>query len=79
MRVAPGDIKFMVTGVQKVNGIPTPGIISQGHDTRQDAEDKRPTDGQYAHLTDVKGYVSNERRANHTDYGYIRRYAADPE
>lgn len=62
MKVAPSDIRYAVIGVQKVKGIPTPGILSQGHLTRNDAHEKMPTDSRYAHLAQVIGYVSNHRR-----------------
>lgn len=62
MKVAPSDIRYRVVGVQKVKGVPTPGVLSDGHETRQQAEDKKPTDSAYAHLAEVVGYVSNHRR-----------------
>lgn len=61
MKVQPTDIRYMIVGVQKVKGLPTPGVLSKGHATYDDAADKLPIDGRYAHLAKVVGYVSNHR------------------
>lgn len=72
MKVAPHDIRYAVIGVKKVKGVPTHGIISDGHESRQAAMDKMPTDSAYAHLSQVIGYVSNHRRKDQQDMRLMR-------
>lgn len=78
MKVSPSDIRYMVVGVQIINGKPTWGILQSGFLTRNAAHERLPETGRFAHLARVEGYVSTHRRRDAQDIRLMRAATHTP-